>query len=1093
MSFLNNSSAISNKTSEVFPESNPIHLFCETKEEINVPNEYGWTPLYRALISNNISAMTELLKLGADPNITNNMNETPLYQAIDNENFEAMMLLLDKGADPNICKSDGMSPLHLAIKKLAISFIGPLLDKGANPNIKNKLYQQTSLHLAIKLKLDVLIIKQLFVHKADFKIKDKYQCLPMDYCDDPKYKAAIESIIDFNNESLHLPPLGNDSSIVNIPINTETPHKSEIVSKFSTSEIVAKGGVTEFGSNTPNAFLVNQTINTNLNQLSNEIKTDNCNHNNNNNNSNNFLSQIGNLPLQMKYSSKTEIEQAKPNNLVQNINCALSSEHKLHKNNTFNNIIKSTSILNNNNNNNNNGNVNNNVNNNKNSPTKKRPHQTSTFNLSTPKHINHSNISQGESNNKSEKENNALTLDNGLASFLTINSRKHSLNNNSNVDKDAISEINPLDLINQVITTTNNSNLFSELQNNTQDLPSAQKVNTNDINIKLDIRTPEKIDEDMNNNIHNNNMQNNNHVITQGNDETLADHDLTYSKSRSHIVSELPITSIKKLPSQNLNEQSNTKRSNNINNVNNDDFDDFIEKDINNNNINNKNNNSNINNNNLNVPNLNNVINTNNQKPSTKISYHQNRNTNTNNGNQKRVSVTTTTSNTQNTFMNINANKENNKNIINIPKEMLNTQQDTSKFSSDYYAMEEYQKGTVNSKGMTQNTLNSSIGGNVAGGYFEYDVSSVSNRDMNTYSSNRNTSNVYSMNSTRPGTMHNSNYYRGTNNYNINSIKQKQLFATNQYDTQHDTKNMGNFNSYTLGVATTASNISPKCVYSKYKKSSILTDYAYKGQCIPKLYFEDGSPSNSGFANFNSNNNTLENYTEYNYRAKISSNEAKRLHEWLLSADLLCYYNTLMDQGIYEIDKCIEGIRSGDLSLNYKDIEDIGIKKPGHIYRFLLKLYCDAGLIDSKVVNYVLPNKTIGDGILRDSNVDINLGTSQHCCGCALVERKGVKELDVESWLKCKGLGHLKENFLHNGFDTFEYVIIQLFSMFLIDDSVLVEGMHIYNSNDRYKLKKAFNEERKTICEKLGTKFVEMEQEEGSRDTIEKCEMCNVF
>ena len=82
---------------------------------------------------------------------------------------------------------------------------------------------------------------------------------------------------------------------------------------------------------------------------------------------------------------------------------------------------------------------------------------------------------------------------------------------------------------------------------------------------------------------------------------------------------------------------------------------------------------------------------------------------------------------------------------------------------------------------------------------------------------------------------------------------------------------------------------------------------------------------------------------------------------------------------------------------------------------------------------------------------------------------------------------------MHNGFDTFEYVIIQLFSMFLIDDSVLVEGMHIYNGNDRYKLKKAFDEERKVICEKLGTKFVEMEQEEGSRDTIEKCEMCNLF
>ena len=72
---MNNSSMNSNiqdTSTLIFPESNPAHLFCETKAEINIPNEYGWTPLYRSLVSNNIVAMKELLKFLADPNITNN-------------------------------------------------------------------------------------------------------------------------------------------------------------------------------------------------------------------------------------------------------------------------------------------------------------------------------------------------------------------------------------------------------------------------------------------------------------------------------------------------------------------------------------------------------------------------------------------------------------------------------------------------------------------------------------------------------------------------------------------------------------------------------------------------------------------------------------------------------------------------------------------------------------------------------------------------------------------------------------------------------------------------------------------------------------
>ena len=77
MSFMNNSSMNSNiqdLSNQIIPESNPVHLFCESKGEINIPNEYGWTPLYRTIIAGNLKATEILMENGANPNIQCNVS-----------------------------------------------------------------------------------------------------------------------------------------------------------------------------------------------------------------------------------------------------------------------------------------------------------------------------------------------------------------------------------------------------------------------------------------------------------------------------------------------------------------------------------------------------------------------------------------------------------------------------------------------------------------------------------------------------------------------------------------------------------------------------------------------------------------------------------------------------------------------------------------------------------------------------------------------------------------------------------------------------------------------------------------------------------
>ena len=984
MSFMNNSSMNSNiqdLSNQIIPESNPVHLFCESKGEINIPNEYGWTPLYRALVSNNIAAMTELLKLGADPNITNNMGETPLYQSVDNENFEAMTLLLENYADCNISKSDGMTPLHLAIKKgLQKEYVEKLLEFKANPNLKNRLYQQTPLHIAMKNKSDIEIVKLLLRYKADITIKDKYDSTPLDCCEDSEYKKSIENLLNKEEENK---VTDNTNNMINI-IDT-TPNKdSEIVSKFSSSEVIGKGG--DFNSNTPNTFLVNN------NELSNNLQKQINNITNSSNSKND--------ELHSKYSSKTEIEHIK----INTNNSLVSSDNKILKKNTFNNIIKTTPIYN---------------------PKQisKKP-QTSTFNLSTPKENSCSSRKTNSINSNTYRENNIFTLENGMGSFLTVHSKKKSnlgCSDNKSGSKDMISEINPLEFINQVVTTT--SNIFSELQNNTRDQQSLSQTKSDEL--VCEIKTPEKLDTKPNKEANNedNNLN-----------DSLEDHEMTYSKSKSYIVSELPITSVKKIsPAKEQAKETNEKEDYSSHKVN-----------------------------------LFNII----QKPSAlnKISYHQNRNTSTTNA----ASATNTT---------MNANKENNLNIINLP---YNMQQDTSKCSSsDYFYIEDNERTTSNTPVIPNNKYLNSSGG-MNNNITDLDINN-SNREYNPYSKN-------SVNSTRPTT---SPYNMNSNKVlNISGAMKKQtisqLVMSPVYDGSTNSSNTNNnMNNYTLGGNSTYNSSS----FRRHKKNSILTDYAVKtGQWnSTKIYAEEGviENTNKNTPSFLSKEGNLNNYVDY--RTKISAREAKRLHEWLLSADLLSYYNTLLDQGIYEIDKCIKGLSNGDLALSYKDIEDLGIRKPGHIYRFLLKMQCDSNMIDQRLVNYIIPNKTIGDGILRDSNCNINLGASQNCCGCAMIERRTVKELDIESWLRSKGLINLRENFLHNGFEVFEYVIIQMFSNYQFDENIITDCLHVYNAIDRKKLRLALLEEKRNICEKLGIKYLDMEMEETNRETTERCQICVIF
>ena len=239
-------------------------------------------------------------------------------------------------------------------------------------------------------------------------------------------------------------------------------------------------------------------------------------------------------------------------------------------------------------------------------------------------------------------------------------------------------------------------------------------------------------------------------------------------------------------------------------------------------------------------------------------------------------------------------------------------------------------------------------------------------------------------------------------------------------------------------------------------------------------------PIKTSSSNFDLNENELS--IKLGSPQNIPNDLSSKLHDWLISCDLLCYYNILIKNNIYNIEEYIEQLKYKKIKISYKNIEEIGIKKPGHIYRFLLKLEIDSGVIDPFIYNVIL------DKYNRSSINDIKINSSNNGLGCCCfrdntlkIDKKSINSdncNDIFGFLKRLNLLCLKENFIHNGFDQVEFIMIQMFSEYKLDKEILNEYLHIYNDEDKIKVLKKLYEEKKNICNQYNIEYNINEEKE---------------
>ena len=105
---------------------------------------------------------------------------------------------------------------------------------------------------------------------------------------------------------------------------------------------------------------------------------------------------------------------------------------------------------------------------------------------------------------------------------------------------------------------------------------------------------------------------------------------------------------------------------------------------------------------------------------------------------------------------------------------------------------------------------------------------------------------------------------------------------------------------------------------------------------------------------------------------------------------------------------------------------------------------------------------------------------------------------DIYSFLRNKDLFEFKDNFLHNGFDQVDFIIIQLFSDFRFNKNMMKEYFHIYIENSQIKVIKKLYEEKEKISRELNIPYDNNELKEilesyNHKEEKQNTETCFIY
>ena len=960
---------------------------------------------------NTINNINPLSKSKDSNSNRRNSSQNNLFYAVEYNDIEkAEQILKNDPSQLNELNDEGISPLHISVIKANVKMINLLLKYGANANILSEKKKQTPLHLAYlnQNSMTEEILQELKNYNASDSIYDTNNKKPSDYLNNSYLKKHNNNTDGYSSSADKRQIQSNNNTVMVI---TNENHFDSFMTTNKEDD---------------NKSNVNSTINNNTIQTPTKLEGTNINeydynneptitiNSNNKYNTNNTINSKSDSLNRRQYTFGKEEDYYKYQRKNSDINLSNNNIHNYLNNNINNNSIKNMDI-NYNNINKNNGKDNNDFMDNIIKAEKLKDKKINSQPLSP--HI----IKQKKIENESKNE-----LNDSLEEE-EFNNRNYNNIINKNKNKFYL----------------NNINVY--INDNSQSYKSSEKSNCNNPN---------------------NNMIYNVDSFTKNNG-LISNSMLTYTES---VNANGSTPQSKKISA--LGTITNSLNSNLKDNI------EEIELKLPHTTYNHNSNilNENINNDNIiNINNNNTIIDNNNN--------------------------------------NIDINPNSNLNIDDIYKRIILKKRDSfikshrncysglSKFERnniDAYANNLDNSSSMNNMGNNKNSSFNSQNSNKNSDTNNVNRTIIHNTSKDNNSSFRNITVIHNNNShingIYEGIINNDNnisYYKEKDN-NDNSISlfttksQTNKLKSNGLITNNINENIPELNK-THNIILSRNNNSNNNSFLTNNNNNTELNLTNNNKNISEFKYIDNSYINNNILNNNYMNNSNDN-SNINININEIVNEENKnllssLKYWLNNIELINYYPNFINNSIIDISILIEKMKSYQTKLKFENIESsLKIRKPGHIYRILCRLEVDANLIDNKITKFLLKNNKIFnkndfflsegfDNKANNNNLHLLISQDYQCLGCCKTNNKfsNMVKNDLKSFLKRYGLLNFYQNFYHNGFEYIEYVILQMYGGYPINDDILENCFHVYDEEQRKRILKAIVNEMKKINEFLNS------------------------